>query len=322
MTTWHKIIFGDCRDMREIESGTIHLVVTSPPYYNAPFDYPDLFKDYNEYLDLIREVAKELRRVLAKGRVACFITQDVRIKGKLYPVCEDIVKIMIDEGFLYRDKIIWKKPEGYIRISRRSGVLIQHKLPMYFYPDNIFEEVLIFQNGDFDYSTIRLMSKEILEASRINIKTFNEEKWYLSVWDITNVLPLKGRLEEGIAAFPEEIPRRLIKLYSFKGETVLDPFTGSGTTNKVAMELGRNSYGYEIDLELKPIILTKLGVAKRSDDGSYLTLSNNRVEIMERTDARRLRTFLQEKVRKQKSVTKKRISINRTKEVPYDKLVE
>jgi len=305
MTTWHKIIFGDCRDMREIGSESVHLVVTSPPYYNAPFDYPDLFRDYDEYLSLIRGVAKELRRVLAEGRIACFVTQNVRIKGRLYPICEDIVKIMIEEGFSYRDKIIWRKPEGYIRISRRSGVLIQHGLPMYFYPDNIFEEILIFQNGSFDYSMIKFMDKDVIENSRIDIRTFNKEKWYLSVWDITNVLPLRGRLEEGIAAFPDEIPRRLIKLFSFKGETVLDPFTGSGTTNKVAMELGRNSYGYEIDLELKPIILRKLGIAGKIDDTSYFTLSNDRVEILERSDARRLRTFLQKKVREQRSVTKK-----------------
>ena len=302
MNTWHKIVFGDCRDMREIGDGSIHLMVTSPPYFNAPFDYPDLFTDYDEYLDLIRCLAKELKRILAKGRIACFVTQDVRIEKKLYPVCEDLVKIMTEEGFIYRDKIIWRKPEGYIRISRRSGVLIQRKLPMYFYPDNVFEEILIFQNGNFDYSRIKFMRKEVLEASKINIKIFNKEKWYLSVWDITNILPLKGRLEEGIAAFPEEIPYRLIKLFSFKGENVLDPFLGSGTTSKVAMELGRNSYGYEIDLELKPIILRKLGALE--SDGFYTTLSGDRIEVIERGDAKKLRTFLQERVKKKRSVTR------------------
>ncbi|MGB9659991.1 MAG: DNA methyltransferase, partial [Nitrososphaerales archaeon] len=112
--------------------------VTSPPYFNAPFDYPGLFKDYDEFLDLMRGVAKELRRVLAPGRIACFVTQDVRIKGGLYPVVADINRIMMEEGFTYYDRIIWRKPEGYIRISCRSGVQIQHPYPMYFYPDNIF----------------------------------------------------------------------------------------------------------------------------------------------------------------------------------------
>lgn len=293
--TWHKIIFGDCRNMKEVPDRSVHLVVTSPPYYNAPFDYPGLFKSYDEYLDLIRAVAKELKRVLAPGRVACFVTQDVRIEGKLYPICADMTKIMIDEGFEYRDKIIWRKPEGYIRISRRSGVVVQHPYPMYYHPDNIYEEILIFQNGSFDYSYLKRLDNKVLEASRINIEVFNKEKWYLTVWDIVNVLPLRGRLEEGIAAFPEEIPRRLIKLFSFRGEVVLDPFLGSGTTMKVAKELGRNSYGYEVDLELMDIILEKVGYKQ-------VTLTGDVIEYVVRGDAKRLRTFLQERIKSQKSV--------------------
>lgn len=289
-----KIIFGDCRYMKELPDNSVHLVVTSPPYFNAPFDYPGLFRDYGEYLDLMRAVARELRRVLAPGRVACFVTQDVRISGKLYPVPADILRISTEEGFSYRDRIIWRKPEGYIRISRRSGVQIQHPYPMYFYPDNIFEEILILQNGKYLYPKINSNFK----SSQVNLREFNEGKWYLSVWDITNVLPLKGRLEEGIAAFPEEIPKRLITLFTFVGETVLDPFLGSGTTTKVTKELIRNSYGYEIDLELKPIILEKIGY-------SPYPLTDDRIEITEREDAQRLRTFLRKKVAKQRSVTRK-----------------
>ena len=297
--TWHKIIFGDCKNMSEIPDKSVHLMVTSPPYYNAPFDYPGLFKSYEEYLDLIRSVARELRRVLADGRVACFVTQDVRIDGILYPICSDIIRIMVEEGFRYRDKIIWRKPEGYIRISRRSGVLIQHPYPMYFHPDNIYEEIIIFQKGEFDYSYLKGMDRKVLEESKIDIDVFNREKWYLSVWDITNVLPLKGRLEEGIAAFPEEIPRRLIKLFTLKGETVLDPFLGSGTTMKVAKELGRNSYGYEVDLELKDVVLEKI-------EYGQATLTGDTIEYKVREDAKRLRTFLQERVKSQKSVTNNR----------------
>jgi DNA modification methylase len=285
--------------MSEIPDKSVHLMVTSPPYYNAPFDYPGLFKSYEEYLDLIRSVARELRRVLADGRVACFVTQDVRIDGILYPICSDIIRIMVEEGFRYRDKIIWRKPEGYIRISRRSGVLIQHPYPMYFHPDNIYEEIIIFQKSEFDYSYLKSMDRKVLEESKIDIDVFNREKWYLSVWDITNVLPLKGRLEEGIAAFPEEIPRRLIKLFTLKGETVLDPFLGSGTTMKVAKELGRNSYGYEIDLELKDVVLEKIGYGQA-------TLTGDTIEYKVREDAKRLRTFLQERVKSQKSVANNR----------------
>lgn len=298
--TWHKIIFGDCQDMKEIPGGSIHLMVTSPPYYNAPFDYPGLFKDYNEFLRLIRNSAKELHRVLADGRIATFVTDDMLVNGVKYPVVADITKIMLESGFRYRDRIVWRKPEGYIRISHRSGVVLQHPYPMYFYPDNIQESILIFQKGKFDYGYAQKLSKEIKEESKINLEKYQKEKWFLSVWDITNVLPVKGRLEEGVAAFPVEIPRRLIELFTFVGETVLDPFLGSGTTSKVAKELDRNSYGYEIDLELKDRILEKIGYRQR-------TLASDEIEVKERDDARRLRTFLQKRINKQKSVTKKKL---------------
>jgi DNA modification methylase len=257
MGTWHKVIFGDCRNMPEIDDNSVHLMVTSPPYYNAPFDYPGLFKDYTDFLGLIKAFAKELYRVLAPGRIAVFVTDDMLVNGEKYPIVADITRIMLDSGFRYRDKIVWKKPEGYTRISRRSGVLLQHPYPMYFYPDNLQESIIIFQKGKFDYSYVKKLPPEMRNASKISVAEFNKEKWNLTVWEITNVLPLPGRLEEGIAAFPEEIPWRLIKLFTFVGETVLDPFLGSGTTMKVAKQLGRNSIGYEIDLELKPVIMKK-----------------------------------------------------------------
>ncbi|GAB6183114.1 site-specific DNA-methyltransferase [Thermodesulfovibrio hydrogeniphilus] len=287
------IIFGDCRFMEELPDSSVHLVVTSPPYFNAPFDYPDLFKNYEDFLSLIKSLAIQLRRVLAPGRIACSVTQDVRVKGKLYPITSDIMRIFCNEGFIYRDKIIWKKPEGYIRISRRSGVLIQHPYPMYFYPDNIYEEILIFQNGYYKYP------KKIDLDSKIDINEFNKKKWYLSVWEIVNVLPNQNSLEKGIAAFPEEIPYRLIKLYSYKGETVLDPFAGSGTTLKMAIKLGRRAVGYEIDLDLLEVIKKKLGI------GEERLFKEENFEIIIREDALNLRSHLQKKIKEQKSVARK-----------------
>lgn len=189
--------------MKELKDNSIHLVVTSPPYFNAPFDYPGLFESYDQFLELIQTVAKEIKRVLDKGRIATFVVDDTLIKGKKYPVVADVTKIFIEEGFKYRERIVWLKPEGYIRISRRSGVLLQHPYPMYYYPDNIQESILIFQNGDFDY---KKTPKQIKEESKININEYQKQKWYLSTWDITNVLPNNNRLEKGIAAFPSEIP--------------------------------------------------------------------------------------------------------------------
>lgn len=282
--------------MKEIQDGSIHLVVTSPPYFNAPFDYPGLFESYSSYLDKMRKIARELKRVMAKGRILCIVCDDTLINGKKYPVVADLTRIFIDMGFIYRDKIIWIKPEGYIRISRRSGVLLQHPYPMYFYPDNIQETILIFQNGKFDYKSI---PESLKEQSRIEVSEYQNEKWYLTTWNITNVLPLKNRLENGIAAFPEQIPYRLIKLFSYVGEVVLDPFMGSGTTNRVAAMLKRNSVGYELDLELLEVVKEKIGVTQGS-----LFEKDSKIEITVRNDAQRLRTQLQKKISNQKSVVK------------------
>jgi len=294
MGAFHHVVFGDCRTMREIPDGSVHLMVTSPPYYNAPFDYPGLFRDYDEFLGLMREFSKELYRVLAPGRIACFVTDDMLVEGEKFPVVADTTRIMLDAGFRYRDRIVWVKPKGYIRISRRSGVVLQHPYPMYYYPDNIQESILVFQKGKFDYSYAKTLPDDVLEESKINTDEYNAQEWYLTVWNITNVLPFGRRPEKGVAAFPEEIPRRLIRLYSYAGETVLDPFLGSGTTAKVAKELSRGSWGYEVDLELKDVIARRIGEP---------------VTFSTREDARKLRKSLQSQVKRQKSVAKRTRSL-------------
>ena len=299
-----KIFFGDIRKMThdEVADGEVALIVTSPPYYNAPFDYPDLFSSYDEYLDLIRAFASQSKRVLGKGRICAIVTDDMLVRegdsgrGKKYPIVADTTKILVEEGLQYRDKITWVKPAGYTRISRRSGVVLQHPYPMYFYPDNIQESILLFQNGEFDYEQLKGLPPEILESSKIDTLRLNSESWTLSVWNITNVLPKAGRVEEGVAAFPDEIPSRLIKLFTFAGETIFDPFLGSGTTLKVARELGRKGIGYEIDLELKDVIRKKLGL-------DYHRWTGEDYSLDEKSGARNLRKTLQTKVHQQKSVT-------------------
>ncbi len=261
--------------MKEIPDESIHLMVTSPPYYNAPFDYPDLFKDYDDYLSMMKEFCGELYRVLAPGRVACFVIDDMLVKGEKFPVVADTTRTMLDAGFRYRDRISWVKPKGYVRISRRSGVLLQHPYPMYYYPDNIQESILVFQKGKFDYSYTKNLSTEVRRKSRIDLEKYNGEDWYLTVWNVTNVLPLGERLEKGIAAFPEEIPRRLVRLYSYYGETVLDAFLGSGTTAKVALELGRNSWGYEINSGLRTVIRKKLASVDEKANIKFSTRKNS-----------------------------------------------
>jgi len=160
---------------------------------------------------------------------------------------------------------------------------------MYFYPDNIYEEVVVFKKpGEFDRSSV---PEHVKEKSRIDIAKFQAEKWYLSVWDIKNVLPSE-KWSKYTAVFPEELVERLVKLYSYWGETVLDPFLGTGTTCAVAKMLSRNCIGYEIDLELMEVIKERLGV------GMKTLLEQDKVEIVVREDAKRLRTMLRKEIEK------------------------
>ena len=297
-----RIFFGDIRKMtsREVADEEVSLIVTSPPYYNAPFDYPNLFSGYDEYLDLIRAFAVQSRRVLGKGRICAIVTDDMLVsdgtssRGKKYPIVADTTRIFLEEGFRYRDRITWVKPAGYTRISRRSGVVLQHPYPMYFYTDNIQESILLFQNGLFDYEHLKKIPTRVLDASKIDTSKLNSEYWNRSVWNITNVLPKPGRIEEGVAAFPEEIPRRLIKLFTFAGETVFDPFFGSGTSLKVARDLGRRAIGYDIDLDLRRVVKKKFGP---QDEAGEWT-------VREAPGARRLMAKLQARVRRQSSAAK------------------
>jgi len=270
--TNHKLIIGNCMNMGEIPDGSVHLMVTSPPYFNAPFDYKGVFKNYGQYLGVLRKVTKELFRVMAEGRIIVLNIDDMLIDGEKFPIVADATKIFREAGFKYRDRIVWKKPDGYLRISRRSGVMLQNPYPMYFYPDNLLESIIIFQKGKFNYRSI---PKEIREASKIDIKEFSDNKWYMTLWAMNNVLP-GSPLEKDIAAFPEELPYRAIKLFSYKGETILDPFLGSGTTMKVARDLCRNSIGIELKKSLIPIIKEKLGF----DGQQRLTDNKDTFEII------------------------------------------
>ena len=217
MKTNHKVIFGNCMSMEELSNDSIHLVVTSPPYFNAPFDYQDLFENYDQYLGVLRRVAEESFRVLQQGRIFALNIDDMLVDGVKYPIVADVIKIFQNAGFKYRDKIVWKKPDGYLRISRRSGVLLKNPYPMYFYPDNLLESIIIFQKGKFNYRSI---SQNKRKLSEIDTKEFQEKKWYKTLWEMTNFLP-GSSLEKNIAAFPDKLPYRIIKLFSYVGETVI-----------------------------------------------------------------------------------------------------
>ncbi len=254
--------------MQELENESVHLMVTSPPYFNAPFDYEGLYDTYDHYLEVLYNVAQEVYRVLQPGRIVALNIDDMLVKGEKFPITADATKIFQRAGFRYRDRLIWKKPDGYLRISRRSGVILQNPYPMYFYPDNLLESIIIFQKGKFEYKSI---PQDVRISSMIDKAEFQQKKWYMTLWEMTNVLP-GAVLEKNVAAFPEELPYRLIKLYSYTGEIVLDPFAGSGTTMKVARLLGRNSVGFEIKSELQEIIRKKVGLPDLMSNSDFFAV--------------------------------------------------
>lgn len=262
MSTQHKLILGNSMSMEELPNESVQLMVTSPPYFNAPFDYEGMYRTYDEYLQVIGTFARETYRVLQKGRIAVLNIDDMLVKGEKFPIVADATKLFQGAGFRYRDRIVWKKPDGYLRISRRSGVILQNPYPMYFYPDNLLESILIFQKGKFNYKSI---PSEVREESKVRKSEIQDNRWYMALWEMTNVMP-GSPLEKDIAAFPEELPYRAIKLFAYKGETVLDPFAGSGTTMKMARRLGRNSVGIEIKKSLAPIIKEKVGFQDEQPD--------------------------------------------------------
>jgi len=258
----HTLIIGDCRDMSEIADNSIQLVIHSPPYFSAPHDYSGMFTSYQAYLDLLRSVAKELWRVVAKGRIVVLVIDDMLVDGVKYPIVADATRIYQTAGFRYRDRIIWKKPDGYVTRSKRSGVLVQNPYPMYYYPDNLLESILVFQKGTFDYKSVPAGIRE-KSGKQLTAYLAKNRHWHVNLWPICNVLP-NSKLEKGIAAFPLELADRLIRLYSYVGDTVLDCFMGSGTVMKAALELERNSIGIEIDINLLPTIKEKVESSTRA----------------------------------------------------------
>ncbi len=184
MATHHKLIIGNAVDMREIPDGSVHLMVTSPPYFNAPFDYKHLYQSYEQYLQVIEKVAQEVYRVLQNGRIAVLNIDDMLVNGEKFPIVADATHRFLQAGFRYRDRIVWKKPDGYLRISRRSGVLLQNPYPMYYYPDNTLESILIFQKGKFNYRSI---PDEMRHSSQIDIERFQKEKYTMDCLSLSQI---------------------------------------------------------------------------------------------------------------------------------------
>lgn len=274
MFTEHKIINGDSRQMSLLEDKSVHLVITSPPYWQLK-DYGTenqigYHDTYEKYINNLNLVWKECYRVLHNGCRLCINIGDQFARAiyygryKVIPIREEIIKFCEIIGFDYMGAIIWQK----VTTSNTTGGGIQ--MGSYPYPRNGILKI--------DYEFIVILkkpgeapkpSKELKEQSKMTAEEWNT--FFAGHWNFSG-----ARQNNHIAMFPEELPRRLIKMFSFAGDTVLDPFAGSGTTNLAAKNNFRNSIGYEVNKEFLPIIKTKLNYEQNNLDGTkYEILSQN-----------------------------------------------
>ena len=269
--TLHQIVIGDARRMRRVADESVHLVVTSPPYWQLK-DYGDKnqigFNDsYDDYINNLNLVWNECRRTLADGCRLCVNIGDQFARSvyygryKVIPIRTEIIRFCETIGFDYMGTIIWQKTTT---MNTTGGASVMGSYP---YPRNGIVKI--------DYEFILLFKKPgrppPVSAARKERSKLTAEEWnryFTGHWNFRG-----ERQAKHLAMFPVELPTRLIKMFSFAGDTVLDPFAGSGTTALAAMNLERNSIGYEINSKFVDIIREKLAVKQSS-------LWNPRVEFV------------------------------------------
>lgn len=228
--------------MREVPDGSVHLIVTSPPY-NVGKEYADHDDNmaFEKYLDMLDCVWKECGRVLCDGgRIAVNVADTWRTP--YLPLHSFITQQLLELGMLMRGIIYWDKGTS-VGASTAWGSWRSASNPTL---RDVGEYIVVFSKGDF----------KLHSENKISTITASEFTQYTkSVWSFPTV---SAKRENHPAPFPDELPARLIKLYTHLGDVVLDPFLGSGTTVKMAMALGRKGLGYEIDKSYKPLIDRKI----------------------------------------------------------------
>lgn len=243
--------------MSELEDKSVHLIVTSPPYWQLKdygsddqIGYNDSYEDYINNLNLVWQ---ECYRVLHNGCRLCINIGDQFARAvyygryKVIPIHSEIIRFCETIGLDFMGQIIWQKATT---MNTTGGAVIMGSFP---YPRNgivklDFEYILLFKKqGDAPKPTKE--QKEAAAMTNEEWNTYFNGHWYFP----------GTKQDKHLAMFPEELPKRLIKMFSFPGETVLDPFMGSGTTASVARKLERNSVGYEINAAYIPMIVTRIG---------------------------------------------------------------
>lgn len=259
MKTKHTIILGDSRRMAEVSDQSVHLIVTSPPYWQLKdYGHPDQigYNDtYEEYVNNLNLVWNECFRVLRPGCRLCINVGDQFARSvyygryKVIPIRTEIIKFCETIGFDYIGAIIWQK---VTTTNTTGGGVVMGSYP---HPRNgivkvDYEFVLLFKK----LGSPPKPTKEQKKKSKLTRSEWS--KYFSGHWNFA------GEKQNGhLAKYPEELPRRLIKMFSFVGETALDPFLGSGTTSLAALHLNRNSIGYEINRAFSSAIRKKLKIS-------------------------------------------------------------
>ena len=243
-----RFILQSSERMEQIGTGTVALTVTSPPYWNAidydvhaengngvwhrEREYAAFGATFDEYLAKIESVFSEVMRVTAPGGFCAIVVGTILYEGRHYPAPMMITARMMDLGWEFHQDIIWNKVTGGVK---RAGSFIQKPRPGYYYPNIMTEYVLVFRKDGAKRRGVS-PSMQIDEVFKRDIAN--------NVWHIAPVPP---NAIDHPCPYPEELVRRLVLLYSDVGETVLDPFLGSGQTALAALRHGRRCIGYDIE---------------------------------------------------------------------------
>lgn len=307
MKTTHKIIIGDSRWMKEVPDESVHLVITSPPYWQLK-DYGNGkqigFNDtYEEYINNLNLVWNECHRILHEGCRLCINIGDQFARSvyygryKVIPIRTEIIKFCESVGFDYMGAIIWQK---VTTCHTTGGATVMGSYP---YPRSgilklDYEFILIFKK----YGNPPKASKEIKEKSKLTDEEWSQ--YFTGHWNFPG-----EKQDKHLAMFPEELPRRLIKMFSFVGDTVLDPFLGSGTTSLAAKNLNRNSIGYEINEDFLPTIKEKLGIKQSTifQETSFEIINQDEPRIDFKEEIKKLPYIFKDPIKFDKKVDPKKL---------------
>ncbi len=278
--TRHKIINGDSREMIELKDKSVDLVITSPPYWQlkdyGTEDQIGYNDSYEEYINNLNLVWKESYRVLNNGCRLCINIGDQFARAvyygryKVIPIRTEIIKFCEAIGFDYMGAIIWQK-KTTSNTTGGASLMGSYPTPRNGILSIDYEFILLFKK----LGTPIKPSKDLKEQSKMTKEEWKE--YFAGHWNFG------GTKQDGhIAMFPEELPRRLIKMFSFVNDTILDPFLGSGTTSLAARNLNRNSIGYEINPDFVQYVKRKLDINQHdlfNTDYSFIRQKNTHTDF-------------------------------------------